>query len=164
MLILLLFAFTQPYPHRYEGKLTGDTPEFMPLDSNLFSDLETAISWNVAATRCLPRDDPNRFSLATPAECWRSCTHTWEYAPSSERIVEDIHRVFEAIDVVVEARGGAVDFADLRHGRRLQDHYDSLGRVKKRVRRLKNDSDYDFLGSLHPVASRNIDDIIDLTN
>ena len=77
--------------------------------------------------------------------------------------MEDIKRVFESIDSVVENRGKAVDFAALRHGRRLQDHYDSLGRVKKRINKLKNDSDYDFLGSLHPVASRNIDNIIDLT-
>ena len=26
---------------RYDGKLPGDTPEYMPLDSNLFSNLET---------------------------------------------------------------------------------------------------------------------------
>ena len=71
--------------------------------------------------------------------------------------------MFEAIDVVVEARGGAVDFADLRHGRRLQDHYDSLGRVKKRSCRRKNESGYNVLGSLHPEAAKNIDDIIDLT-
>ena len=27
----------------YEGKLTGDTPEYMTLDSNLFSDLEVMV-------------------------------------------------------------------------------------------------------------------------
>ena len=67
-----------------------------------------------------------------------------------------------AIDKVVEARGVAVDFDKLRHGRRLQDHHDSVGRVIKRERRLKKESTYDFLEGLHPVASKNIDDIIDL--
>ena len=134
----------------------------MPLDSNLFSDLETAVTWNVAATRSLPRDDPDRFCLATPADCWRAVTHTWEHAPSSDHIVNDIERVFDSIDAVVEARGTAVDFEDLRHGRRERDHRDC--RVKRRVKKLKNDSGFDFLGLLHPVAVRNIDRIIDLTN
>ena len=56
-----------------------------------------------------------------------------------------------------------MDFAELRHGRRLQDHVDSVGRVVRRVNRLKKDSTYDFLEGLHPVASRTIDRIIDLT-
>ena len=150
--------------HRYEGKLTGDTPEFMPLDSNLFSDLETAVMWNVAATRSLSRDDPNRFCLATPADAWNAVSRTWEYAPKPHRIVEDIQRVFKAIDTVVVHRGVAVDFDVLRHGRRLDDHHHQLGRVKKRISRLKKDSDYDFLEGLHPVAVRNIDNIIDLTD
>ena len=116
----------------------------MPLDSNLFADLETAVTWNVAATRSLPRDDPNRFCLATPKDCWSALERTWQYAPTPNRIVEDIERVFDAIDVVVKERGVAVDFDELRHGRRLQDHHDSVGRVVKRQRRLKKESTYDF--------------------
>ena len=142
--------------------MTGDTPEFMPLDSNLFADLETAVTWNVAATRSLPRDDPDRFCLATPKDCWSAVERTWQYAPTPNRIVEDIERVFDAIDVVVKERGVAVDFDELRHGRRLQDHHDSVGRVVKRQRRLKKESTYDFLEGLHPIAKRNIDNIIDL--
>ena len=46
---------------RYEDTLPDDTPEHMPLDSNLFLDLEYAVRWNVAGTRHLPLDDPNRF-------------------------------------------------------------------------------------------------------
>ena len=51
---------------RYEGSLPGDTPEYMPLDSNLFSDLETAVRWNVAATRRLPRC--HVITLTNPSE------------------------------------------------------------------------------------------------
>ena len=136
----------------------------MPLDSNLFSDLETAITWNVAGTRSLPRDHPDRFCLATPADCWSAVQRTWMHAPTSARIVEDIDRVFKSIDAVVESKGVAVDFKKLRHGRRLADHEASVGRVKKRIAKLKNDSDFDFLGCLHPAAVRNIDNIIDLTH
>ena len=35
-----------------------------------------------------------------------------------------------------------------------------VGRVVKRQRRLKKESTYDCLEGLHPVASRNIDNII----
>lgn len=164
----LLMNYISHYIHhhtrRYEGKLTGDTPEFMPLDANLFSDLETAVMWNVAGTRSLPREDPDRFCLATPHDCWSAVTRTWEHAPTSKRIVEDIQRVFESIDTVVEHEGKAVDFKKLRHGRRLADHDAEEGRVKKRTKLLKNDNDFDFLGCLHPAAIRNIDNIIDLTD
>ena len=163
----LCSSYPLPLTLRYAGKLTGDTPEFMPLDANLFSDLETTISWNVAATRSLPRDHPDRFCLATPADCWSAVTRTWEYAPSSERIVEDIQRVFQSIDKVVEHKGVAVDFKKLRHGRRLADHIAGEageGRVKKRVKKLKNTSDFDFLSTLHPAATRNIDNIINLVD
>lgn len=134
----------------------------MPLDSNLFSDLETAVTWNVAATRSLPRDNPDRFSLTTPSDCWSAVERTWEHAPTSERICQDIERVFESIDAVVKNRGTAVDFEHLRHGRRERDHTDC--RSKRRTEKLKNDSDFDFLGCLHPVAKGNIRNIIDLTN
>ena len=78
----------------------------MPLNSNLFSDLETAVTWNVAATRSLPRDDPDRFSLATPSDCWSAVERTLEHAPTSERICQDIERVFESIDAVVAEKPG----------------------------------------------------------
>jgi len=128
----------------------------MPLDSNLFSDLETAVAWNVAATRTLPRDDPTRFCLATPSSCFDAVCRTWEYAPTSERIVQDIERVFIAIDDVVEAGGITVDFAELRHGRRLQAH-------KNEQQREKCNIALDNVRGLHPIAKRNISTLIDLT-
>ena len=104
--------------NRYAGKLPGDTPEYMPLDSNLFSDLETMVRWNVAGTFELPKDHPDKFELSTPKKAWEAIERTWEYAPTPDRIVEDINRVFDAIEQVVKARGKAVDFDVLRHGRR----------------------------------------------
>ena len=50
---------------RYEDGLPGDTPEYMPLDSNLFADLETAVRWNVAATSHLPKGHADKFELGT---------------------------------------------------------------------------------------------------
>ena len=147
---------------RYHGKLPGDTPEYMPLDSNLFSDLETAVRWNVVSTRHLPRDDPDRFDLTTPKRAWSAVSRTWEYAPTSQRIVEDIERVFPAIDKVVEARGAAVDFGKLRHGRRLvaHQHTDRLkGRSKKKAIKRK----FGELQGLHPISRKEIQTVFDLT-
>ena len=86
---------------RYEDSLPGDTPEYMPLDSNLFSDLEKMVRWNVAATNEMPRGHPDKFDLTTPASAWSAVSRTWEHAPTSERIVEDINRVFNAIEEVL---------------------------------------------------------------
>ena len=62
--------------NRYGGKLPGDTPEYMTLDSNLFSDLACCVRWNVADTRFVPRDDPRRFSLADSYRAWSAVSRT----------------------------------------------------------------------------------------
>ena len=143
---------------RYEGKLPGDTPEYMPLDSNLFSDLETAVRWNVAATRMLDNNDPRKFCLGTPTSCWDAILRTWSHAPSSKRIVQDIGRVFEAIDEVVKAEGIAVDFRELRKGRRREEHRRAeLAGV--RVPRRENKK----LDMLHPDSKVCLDNFLDLT-
>lgn len=145
---------------RYYGKLPGDTPEYMPLDSNLFADLETAVRFNVAATSHLPGGHPNKFELAKPASCWSAVCRTWEYAPTSERIVQDIQRVFTAIDQVVAAKGTAVDFHKLRHGRRLLDHQTS-SRSKRRSVSYRENNDLETIEGLHPTCKQYI---IDLCN
>ena len=152
---------------RYEGTLPGDSPEYMPLDSNLFSDLESAVRWNVAGTRHLPRDDPdpNRFDLTTPKSAWSAVSRTWSYAPTSQRIVQDIERVFEAIDMVVEARGIAVDFDDLRqvrHGRRLAEHQHTH-RMLRRSKKISSKPKFGDVEGLHPISKRFIGNFFDLT-
>ena len=77
---------------RYETKLVGDSPELMPLDNNLFSDFSTALINNVCATRHLPNDDPNKFSIGTPKLTLLAMRKTWETHPTPERIAEDITR------------------------------------------------------------------------
>ena len=148
---------------RYEGTLPGDTPEYMPLDSNLFSDLETAVRWNVAGTRMLPRHHPDKFDLTTPASAWDAVRRTWEHAPTSARIVQDIQRVFTAIDQVVAARGIAVDFEELRSGRRLLEHQTSDKRSKRRSVKLKKKKKFGDITGLHPVAKTSIAVFYDLT-
>ena len=50
----------------------GNSPELMPLDSNLFADLEYAIKQHVAITHALAKDDPRKFSLGTRVHRRRS--------------------------------------------------------------------------------------------
>ena len=126
------------------------------LDNNLFSDLETAVRWNVAATRQLDNEDPRKFSLRTTTTCCDAIVRTWEYAPTSQRIVQDINRVFSVIDEVIKADCVSVDFRKLRKGRRLLDH-----RVnERRVRRCRR---FDQLDGLHPDSKECIKNLIDLT-
>ena len=143
---------------RYEDKLPGDTPEYMPLDSNLFSDLEVMVRWNVAATYHLARGHPDKFDLTTPTSAWAAVSRSWEYAPTSTRIVEDIGRVFDAIEAVVEAEGIAVDFKELRHGRRDDEHRRSSRRALAR----KEHKHFERIEGLHPVSKQCIIDLCDL--
>lgn len=143
---------------RYEGGLPGDTPEYMPLDSNLFSDLEKMVRWNVAATNEMPRGHPDKFDLTTPASCWSAVSRTWAHAPTSDRIVEDINRVFCSIEQVITENGAAVDFNKLRHGRRLDQH------IRSRRRSIEHSAMKTFndIEGLHPVCRRVIIDLCDL--
>ena len=109
-------------------------------------------------TLSLESDDPRKFRLCTPTNVWDAICRTWEYAPTSKRIVEDINRVFDAIDEVVENDGRAVDFS-LRSGRRGRDH-----RLEKRSTRERERKLFSNLDGLHPVSKDCIGrDIIDLT-
>ena len=124
----------------YRDKLCGDTPEFMPLDNNLFADFERALVNNVCVTRHLDPADPSRFSLADPKVLFKSFQRTWETHPTSERIVQDIRRFRDSLHEVVlltsqhrshtftlflqiiRSEGVAVNWSKLRHSRRLQRH------------------------------------------
>ena len=126
----------------------------MPLDSNLFADLETMVRWNVAGTFELPKDHPDKFDLSTPPKAWSAICRTWEHAPTSARIIEDIDRVFTSIEAVVAARGKAVDYGKVRHGRRLREHW--------RAEKAKVGTAFDDIEGLHPVAKQCIVDLTGL--
>ena len=94
-------------------------------------------------------------------KCWDDVRRTWEHSPTSERIVQDINRVFTAIDQVVEARGVAVDFKTLRCGRSLREHRDDHTIVLARARFFRTKNDLDMIEGLHPLAKQCI---VDLTS
>ena len=110
----------------YRNRLVGDTPEFCPLDNNLFADFEFAMRQNLAYTYWLPHDHPEKFLSGTAPQVQRLMLLTWEHdgAVRSERIVEDICRFPAALDAIIAAQGAKVARLDRRKGRRQSKPYE----------------------------------------
>ena len=75
--------------------------------------------------------------------------------------MEDVTRVFTAIDQVVDARGVAVDFKELRRGRRLLMHQQDAAARLRRATMLRTNN-FERLEHLHPVSKQCIIDLCDL--
>ena len=147
---------------RYEKKLVGDSPEFMPLDNNLFADFTVSLTANVCVTRHLASDHACKFSIADPGKCFDAMRRTWEHSPTSDRIVEDILRFRSSVEEVVQHEGIAVNWKKLRHGRRLRAHANNevLNRWQKRNRLVK-EGDVDKL-NIHPEAKLVFDGFLEI--
>ena len=106
---------------RYKGKLVGNSPEFMPLDNNLFADFERAYWANVAVSS-LTKDwnDRRLFKTGTPKEVWRTLRLVWLHCIPSHRIVQDIKRSIACFQKVVDAEGLAIKFQGARNGDRAK--------------------------------------------
>lgn len=90
----------------YKGSLVGNSPEFMPLDSNLFADIERLIIMHRALTYEYAAGDARRFSIGTPKQCASTVRRVWEMIPG-HRIIRDCDRWQEAY-VQVNKAGGKV--------------------------------------------------------
>ena len=99
----------------YKGKLMGDSPELMPLDSSLFSDQIEKVAGLVVSTASLPNDE--KYSMATPDKAWRTMVDAWTQVPE-HRIVQDIDRFGLALGAIITAKGAYVSDCDLRNGHR----------------------------------------------
>lgn len=174
--------------NRYKGCLPGDSPELMPLDNNLFADFSKALLANCCATRHLPKNNVNKFSVADPKTTWSAMLRTWQHSPSSERIVEDIERWPKSIaqvpshtqsniypppplltthcifcEQIVKNEGTAVDWEKIRRGIRKQAHVDqrALNRWSKARRDVKKGDVAKM--PLHPTARTEYYNFLDLT-
>ena len=99
----------------YVGKLMGDSPKLMPLDSSLFSDQIENVAKLVVATASLEEEE--RFTMATPDKAWTTMVAAWGML-KSDRIVQDIDRFVPALDSIIAAEGAYVSDKDLRNGHR----------------------------------------------
>ena len=119
----------------YKGRPVGDCMELMPLDNSLFRDLRTCFDMHVTLTSILPSTDLRRFSKSTPKCITSSISRIWDpetgVSPSSNRIIQDILRVKENIELVVEAGGAIVPGVCDRNGHRRTQRADGLDRRGK---------------------------------
>eukprot|EP01034_Spumella_vulgaris_P034523 gene34523-42580_t len=104
---------------RYEGKLTGDSPEMCRgLDSHGFADLVCSMQLHGSLSSLYPAGDPRRFGLGTPEEVWSTMSRCWLMEPTSERIVQDVSKWEAVVDIIIAARGCVVQDIFFRSGRR----------------------------------------------
>ena len=97
----------------YKKSLPGDSPELMPLDSHLFSDIKEGVSRNVAFSFFLPEDDTTKYSLATPKKAFLAIERTIAAGcPSAERIREDIENIPRTLERIIASKGAYIEDSD----------------------------------------------------
>ena len=101
----------------YKGSMVGNSPEFQPCDSNLFSDFERQIMVHRALTYHYDNDDVRKFKCGTPTDMASTMVRAWSMLPP-HRIVQDCNRWVTAYQTVLEAKGCIVEELNPRHGRR----------------------------------------------
>ena len=131
---------------RYQNSLMGDSPELMPLDNSLFSDLVEGIGKHVVATWAVTENDAKmtpfplkeKFSMATPDEAWDTMVAVWSGSKyvTSKRIIEDVDKVHTALEMIVKNNGCIVKEINPRNGHRRAASQIATG------------------GRLHPNAAR----------
>jgi hypothetical protein len=122
---------------RYENCLPGDSPELMPLDCHLFSDIQEGLARNIALSHWMAADNPLKYDGSTPHKIYRSICRTLETnCPVAERIVEDIDRIKdETLQRIVDANGTYIEDSTgkgTRHGVRLDAQQEAEERKKER--------------------------------
>ena len=84
----------------------------MPLDNSLNADLKLSHDRHCVLTRRLPKNDPRKFSMATPKLISRGIHRLWDPgvgeagAPSSKRVIEDCDRAWSAMFTVYQTQRG----------------------------------------------------------
>ena len=104
-------------PRHYRDRLMGDSPELMPLDSSLFSDLIEKVAWLVVSTTSL-KAEGKHYSMDTPDNAWKTMVAAWGEIPQ-KRVVDNIKRFESALDAIIAADGAYVSDKDLRNGHRM---------------------------------------------
>ena len=106
----------------YGGRPVGNCPEIMPQDNSLFCDFRCSFDTHVTLTCLLPKYDIRRFSKAAPRLIQSAVKRLWDpddgVAPSSKRIVQDILRLAENLQIIVENYGAVVPGVADRNGHR----------------------------------------------
>jgi hypothetical protein len=135
----------------------GNSPEMMPWDCSLNKDIKDEVMRHVCYTCHLPEDDVRKFSLSTPKRgswAFRRILDHDDGSPTSERILQDIAKVFASMELIRLAKGALIAGIGDRKGRRaLQQHASRINkRGGKRVRQPEKDRVY----WVHPDAHSSV--------
>jgi hypothetical protein len=133
----------------------------MPWDSSLNKDLKDQLKKHVVLTHGLDKNDPRKFSMATPALIEQAVQRLVAPSddpgigvPSGYRIIQDVEKCAGPnLLAIVAAEGAVVDGLGDRNGKR---RLPTGQRGGKRVRREPARAPW-----LHPDAQAGVDQIID---
>jgi hypothetical protein len=122
----------------------GNSPEMMPWDCFLNKDIKDAVMRHVCYMCHLPAEDVHKFSLFTPRHgswAFRRLLDHEDGSPTSQRIIQDIAKVFASMELIRLAQGALITGIDDRKGRRaLQQHASGINiHDGKRVRQPEKD-------------------------
>ena len=110
----------------YEGHPVGNSPELMPLDTNLFRDLNICVDDHILRTHHLPEKDSRKFSISTikrGVHAYLRILQPTEYpeagSPPSSRIIQDCELWVDNLLAIYNAGGILVkELGDNRNGKR----------------------------------------------
>ena len=133
----------------YKHHMVGNQPEKMPLDNSCNKDIKSSVDRSITLSNALCKDknDPRVFSIATPNHASRAFKRIFDpvtgVSPTSERIIQDIDRVWVNMRTIYENDGAHVPGLASRTG-----HRKSSGRngFKWGGKREKKAAEHFFLG------------------
>ena len=104
----------------FAGRTVGDSPEFNNLDTSLFADFVHVVQRHTASTRKVRKEDPRKFSMATPITIGLVVQRIWGIRfITQRRILQDHHRIWqETLPEVLEHKGEMIPHCGERRGKR----------------------------------------------
>ncbi len=147
-----LLSMDDPALKNFWGRPIGNSPELMPWDCSLNKDIKDAVMRHVCYTSHLPEDDIRKFSMSTPSrgsKAFRRLLESEEDGfPSSERILQDINKVFLSMERIRLAKGTLIEGVGDRKGRRATQQYAAT--INKRGGHRVRQPEKDRIHWIHP--------------
>ena len=108
---------------KYNNNPIGNSPEFMPWDAHLNSDVHASMDYHCLVSKELDDDDPRKFDASTPKKMLEGYKRILDpgilgISPPSKRIIQDVSRTILAFKMVRAAEGCLIDEKQMRTGRR----------------------------------------------
>jgi hypothetical protein len=128
---------------RYVNKLTGDRPNFMPLDHSIFADVLVQQAFAVGSTWTLPLVDANgakntnKYSLGTPQDVY-SCMERCYFSVDQDRFFHDHDLFRKAIKECIKVKGCKLH-DEVTSGRRHRKKINRKGTMAARALNFPED-------------------------